>query len=153
MFGGRRCRRVRSRSSGCAASGATRFVSPNKAVIILSFRYLSEDHFWFTFFHEVAHLLFHNSRLTFIDGEEPISNKMEREANEFAERVLIPEHQRDELMDFNPRRDNIIRFAYSVGVSPGIVVGQLQHYNVIKRNQMNYLKRRFDWKQIEPSVS
>jgi HTH-type transcriptional regulator / antitoxin HigA len=62
--------------SGCTASGATRFVSPKKAMIILSFRFLSDDHFWFTFFHEIGHLLLHKETLTFIDGEENASNKM-----------------------------------------------------------------------------
>jgi HTH-type transcriptional regulator / antitoxin HigA len=138
--------------AGCAASGATRFIAPDKAMVILSFRYLSDDHFWFTLFHEIAHLLLHKASLTFIDGEEKISNKMETEANEFAERVLIPESRRDELMDLTPRREGIIRFAYSVGVSAGIVVGQLQHHEVIRPNQMNYLKRRFDWEQIKAAL-
>jgi Zn-dependent peptidase ImmA (M78 family)/plasmid maintenance system antidote protein VapI len=138
--------------SGCAASGATRFVSPNKAMVILSFRYLSDDHFWFTFFHEIGHLFLHKKNLTFIDGEESVQNNMEEEANDFSERVLIPENRRDELMDLKPERESIIRFAYSAGVSAGIVVGQLQHHNVIRQNQMNFLKRRFDWQQIESAV-
>ncbi len=139
--------------AGCAASGATRFVSRNKAMVILSFRYLSDDHFWFTFFHEIGHLLLHKENLTFIDWEDSMHNEMEKEANDFSERVLIPQNRRDELMDLQPKRESIIRFAYSIGVSAGIVVGQLQHHNVIKRNQMNYLKRRFDWHQIESAVS
>ena len=139
--------------SGCAASGATRFVSPKKAMVILSFRYLSDDHFWFTFFHEIGHLLLHKENLTFIDGEESFSNKMEREANDFSERVLIPESWREELMDLEPTREAIIRFAYSVGVSAGIVVGQLQHHKVIGQHQMNFLKRRFDWQQVKSAVS
>jgi HTH-type transcriptional regulator/antitoxin HigA len=138
--------------SGCAASGATRFVSPTKGMVILSFRYLSDDHFWFTFFHEIGHLLLHSENLTFIDGEERLLNDMEKEANEFSERVLIPQSRRDELMDLEPRRESIIRFAYSVGVSAGIIVGQLQHHKVIGQNQMNFLKRRFDWQQIESAV-
>src|SRR2546425_7404609 len=36
----------------------------------------------------------------------------------------------------------VIRFARRVGVSPGIIVGQLQHYGRIKHNQLNSLKRR-----------
>jgi HTH-type transcriptional regulator / antitoxin HigA len=138
--------------AGCAASGATRFVLPNKAMVMLSFRYLSDDHFWFTLFHEIGHLLLHKENLTFIDGEENYQNKMEKEANDFSECVLIPESRRDELMDLEPRRDSIIRFAYSIGVSAGIVVGQLQHHKVIKQNQMNFLKRRFDWQQIESVI-
>lgn len=138
--------------AGCAASGATRFISPHKAMLILSFRHLSDDHFWFTFFHEIGHLLLHKEDLTFIDGEESVLSKMEREANEFSERVLIPANRRDELMDLNPSRENIIRFAYSVGVSAGVVVGQLQHKKIITHNQMNFLKRRFDWQQIESVI-
>jgi HTH-type transcriptional regulator/antitoxin HigA len=138
--------------SGGAASGATRFVSPNKAMVILSFRYLSEDHFWFTFFHEIAHLLLHKDDLTFIDGRETVIDKMETEANEFSERVLIPENRRDDLTDLRPKQENIIKFAYAIGVSPGIVVGQMQHRKIIKQNQMNYLKRRFDWQEIGTAI-
>ena len=121
-------------------------------MIILSFRHLSDDHFWFTFFHEIGHLLLHKADLTFIDGEGSISGKMEKEANEFAEDVLVPSARRSELLDLKPSREAIIRFAYSLGVSAGIVVGQLQHHGVIKPNQMNYLKRRFKWEQIETAV-
>ena len=138
--------------SGCAASGATRFVTSRKAMVILSFRYLSDDHFWFTFFHEIGHLLLHKEDLTFIDGAESSSNKMEKEANEFSERVLIPQNRHEELMDLEPNRERIIKFAYSVGVSAGIVVGQLQHHKVIGPNQMNFLKRRFEWQQIESAL-
>jgi plasmid maintenance system antidote protein VapI len=42
--------------SGCRASGATRFLSRDKALLLLSFRYLTDDHFWFTFFRS-GHLL------------------------------------------------------------------------------------------------
>jgi HTH-type transcriptional regulator / antitoxin HigA len=139
--------------SGCTASGATQFITPTKAMVILSFRYLSDDHFWFTFFHEVAHLLLHSSELTFIDGEEEFSNKKEKEANEFSERMLIPLDRRDELLDLSPQREGIVKFAYSVGVSPGIVVGQMQHHGLIKPRQMNYLKRRYKWADIESAIS
>ncbi|MET4033598.1 MULTISPECIES: ImmA/IrrE family metallo-endopeptidase [unclassified Bradyrhizobium] len=139
--------------SGCTASGATRFISPDKAMVILSFRYLSDDHFWFTFFHELGHLLLHKSSLTFVDGEPGISGALESEANDFAADVLIPRDRRDELMDLPARSKQIMRFAYSLGVSSGIVVGQLQHRSVIRRNQMNGLKRRFNWQQITSVIS
>ena len=31
-------------------------------------RYLANDHFWFTFFHEAAHLLLHSRKTVFLDG-------------------------------------------------------------------------------------
>lgn len=134
--------------SGCTASGATRFISRNKAMVILSFRYLSDDHFWFTFFHELGHLLLHKSSMTFVDGEPGISGELEAEANSFAADVLIPPGRSEELLDLPAKRDPIIRYAVSVGVSEGIVVGQMQHRKVISSKQMNFLKRRFNWDQI-----
>ncbi|WP_439372596.1 ImmA/IrrE family metallo-endopeptidase [Bradyrhizobium sp. DASA03120] len=134
--------------SGCRASGATRFLSPNKAMVILSFRYLSDDHFWFTFFHELGHLLLHGISATFIDGGVEHITKQESEANEFSASVLIPPERKDELLDLKPRTEQVIKFAFSLGVSPGIVVGQLQHNRVIKPSQLNFLKRHFTWDQI-----
>lgn len=139
--------------SGCAASGATRFVTPDKAMVILSFRYLSDDHFWFTFFHELGHLLLHKPSLTFVDGEPGVSGGLEAEANSFAANVLIPPERVEELMDLPARSKQIMRFAYSVGISSGIVVGQLQHRGLLEQNQMNRLKRRFNWQQITAAAS
>ena len=42
---------------GARASGVTRWLTPSKAPIQLSLRYRTDDHLWFTFFHEVAHVL------------------------------------------------------------------------------------------------
>jgi len=137
--------------SGCRASGATRFISRDKAMVILSFRHLSDDHFWFTFFHEIGHLILHGTSSTFIDGEAIASSDREAEANAFAGGVLIPLERRGELDALRPRTENVVRFAVSVGISPGIVVGQLQHAGVIGRNQLNFLKRRYKWDEI-PSV-
>jgi Zn-dependent peptidase ImmA (M78 family) len=82
-----------------------------------------------------------------------ILGALEVEANDFAADVLIPPSRRDELMDLPPKSRPIIRFAYSIGVSTGIVVGQLQHRSVIGRNQMNRLKRRFNWQQISEAAT
>lgn len=138
--------------SGCRASGATRFLSSAKAMIILSFRYLSDDHFWFTFFHEAGHLLLHGESSTFIDGEAADQTKKEAEANAFSASVLVPPDQVGALMGLSPRSRDVIRFAISTGVSPGIIVGQMQHLKVVGPNQLNRLKRRYDWQQITRAV-
>ncbi|MBL8419274.1 MAG: hypothetical protein JNK92_01440, partial [Dechloromonas sp.] len=49
-------------------SGATRWLSPDKALIQLSLRYKSDDQLWFSFFHEVGHLLLHGKKEVFIEG-------------------------------------------------------------------------------------
>lgn len=130
--------------SGCRASGATRFLSPNKALLLLSFRYLTDDHFWFTFFHEAGHLLLHGDKV-FLEGLDVPTNAEESEANQFAEDILVPPPVRPELLKLGPNTREVIRFARHIGVSPGVIVGQLQHRGRIKHNQLNGLKRRFRW--------
>jgi plasmid maintenance system antidote protein VapI len=130
---------------GCRASGATRFLSAERALLLLSFRYLSDDHFWFTFFHEAAHLLLHGKDRLFLEGASTVSSEQEHEANRFAADLLIPPECRSELMALGPDSRDVLRFARQIGVSPGIVVGQLQHLGIVKRSQLNSLKRRFHW--------
>lgn len=131
--------------SGCRASGATRFISKNKAMLLLSFRFLSDDQFWFSFFHEVGHLLLHSHQDLFVEGEEVASSRPEEEASEFASRILVPVEHKSELLRLRQSPFEIARFARMIGVSPGIIVGQLQHYGKIKQNHFNKLKRRYTW--------
>jgi HTH-type transcriptional regulator / antitoxin HigA len=131
--------------SGCRASGATRFLAPDKALLLLSFRYLSDDHFWFTFFHEVGHLLLHGQHALFLEGSDMLTNVDEKEANDFAADVLIPKDYRAEFDNLPPIYRDVIRFARRLGVAPGVIVGQLQHRGLLRRDQLNRLKKRFTW--------
>lgn len=132
-----------------ALSGISRWLSPKKALIQQTMRYMSDDHFWFTFFHECAHLLLHSRKSMFIDEKGGGGNAQpeeEAEANAWAANFLIPE---SELTRFSVRfgflESEVKAFATEHGVSPGIVVGQLQHRQVLKFNQMNNLKQRYTW--------
>ena len=131
--------------TGCRASGATRFISKEKAIIQLSFRYLSDDHFWFTFFHEAGHLLLHGENKLFLEGRDSIKTPEETEADEFAGGALIPQEFKAALLSLPLKMRDVIRFARRLGISRGIVVGQLQHFGRARRNQLNYLKRRYAW--------
>lgn len=131
--------------SGCRASGATRFLSPERALLLLSFRYLSDDHFWFTFFHEAAHLILHGEEALFIEADEMLDSVQEDEANRFAGEILIPKEFTSELTTLPLTSRDVIRFSVRAGVAPGIVVGQLQHQGRLARNRLNGLKRRFRW--------
>lgn len=130
---------------GCRASGATRFVTPQRALLLLSFRYRSDDHFWFTFFHEAGHLLLHGESGSFIEDEGVGSSRFEEEANRFAEDVLIPSNVRPAFGLLRNNTRDAIRFALRAGISPGIVVGQLQKQGRVPQNQLNRLKRRYQW--------
>lgn len=130
---------------GCPASGATRFLSAQKAVLQVSFRYLSDDHFWFTFFHECAHLLLHEGRLFLENGTGGLHSIEEEQANEFAANLLVPPQWRDQLATVGTDPKRIVRLAHDLGISPGILVGQLQHRGLVRRDRLNFLKRRFEW--------
>jgi HTH-type transcriptional regulator/antitoxin HigA len=131
--------------AGCRASGATRFLSSSKALLSLSFRYLSDDQFWFTVFHEAGHLLLHGQGGFFLEGVDSPATKEEGEANQFAQTILIPAQFQSELLKLPVNGRKVIRFAREIGISPGIVVGQLQHSKHLTQRQLNNLKRRFTW--------
>ncbi|WP_439684003.1 ImmA/IrrE family metallo-endopeptidase [Cupriavidus oxalaticus] len=132
---------------GCRASGATFFATPTKAVLLLSVRYLSDDQFWFSFFHEAGHLVLHYDKESLIlettaDGPK---SPMETEANQFAALHLIPEAFQRRMPDAAKSTLGIVRLARDAGVSRGIVVGQMQHQGLVKRSHYNDLKIRYKW--------
>lgn len=131
--------------TGCRASGATRWLSDKKALLLFSFRYLTDDQFWFTLFHEAAHLLLHKDTDLFLEGVENPESHKEDDANDFASKILVPPEYAQELHVLRANSLDVIRFASRVGVAPGIIVGQMQHRGIVGYHQLNFLKRRFVW--------
>ncbi len=133
---------------GCRASGATRWVSKTKALIQLSLRYKTDDHLWFTFFHEAGHLFKHGKKEVFLETGKGTQGAKEDEANRFAADLLIPPN---DFRNFVKRSEftkaAIIEFAGGIDIAPGIVVGRLQHEKLLRRNSsFNGLKKHFRWK-------
>lgn len=127
----------------CRVNGATRWLSPEKAMIALSLRYKRNDIFWFTLFHELCHVLRHSKKLTFIDRQDSgISHELEDEADAFAARTLIPPSHAARLMGLRSATD-VVAFAEEIGVAPGIVVGRLHHEGYVPRNQLTSLITRY----------
>ena len=140
---------LRRAPPGCRASGASRMVASDKAMILLSFRGLSDDSFWFTVFHELGHVVLHRAQ-TFVDSDidAEAQDETEREANEFASQCIIPAHREGEFENLGAVKDAVVRFSVSAGVAPGLTVGQMQHRRMIRPDQMNYLKRHWRWDDI-----
>jgi len=132
--------------------GATRWLSPSRALIQLSFRYRTDDHLWFTFFHEAAHVLKGGKKDIFVDDDQtrgpvPEMAEEERLADRFAEDQLIPPAPyRRFVARAAPyfRKEAIRAFAEDVGVGPGVVVGRLQHDGHLAYSQRNDLKQRVE---------
>jgi len=133
-------------------SGAAKWLNKDRALIMLSLRYKTDDHFWFSFFHEAGHIVLHGKKMEFIDEQIPkshiagkIPERAEEQANSFAASVLIPPPEykgfvRKEIFT----EESIKRFAKKLGITPGIVVGRLQHDEYILYNRFNWLKQKLD---------
>jgi HTH-type transcriptional regulator / antitoxin HigA len=128
--------------TGARASGVMRWLSPAKALIQLSLRYRTDDHLWFTFFHEVEHVLRHGKTEVWIEGG-PVAadDPREAEADRFARDVLIPVKAAGEL-GWLKSPAAVREFAATIGIAPGIVVGRLQHDGHWAPSRGNELKRR-----------
>jgi HTH-type transcriptional regulator/antitoxin HigA len=124
---------------GCRISGAAWWASPSRPVIALSDRYKKDDYFWFTFFHEAAHILLHSKKETFVDDGSD-QDMLEDEANKFARNFLIPPDRAAYLPSLRTDRD-IAEFAAKIGIAPGIVVGRLQYDGLLEYNRGHALKR------------
>jgi addiction module HigA family antidote len=132
--------------AGCRASGVTQWLSPEKALVQLSLRYKTDDHLWFTVFHEAAHILKHPKKKVFVDYGSSPGSAEEAEADRFAAELLIPRVRLAPFARHRPFSKARIRaLAAELGVSPGIVVGRLQHEGALPRTHCNDLKVRFEF--------
>jgi len=131
---------------GTRAWGATRWLTSTTALIQLSLRYKTDDHLWFTFFHEAGHTLLHGKREYFLEGDDQERDAKESEADSFALEWLIPQKDYTVFRRLGARGCGAVsRFAYQLGIAPGIVVGRLQHDGVLAHNQCNDLKKKIGW--------
>jgi len=114
-------------------SGSTRWIK-NTPVIQLTARYKQNDRFWFTFFHEAGHILLHGKKYISLEGinfseADPIK---EEEAHKFAEEYIFSKKQEQEVIDAIPlNEDDIISFAEKFSTHPAIIMGRLQHKELI----------------------
>lgn len=125
-------------------NGATRWITSTKALVQLSLRGGFNDLFWFTFFHELGHILLHGKRDQFIETDTREYTQAEEDADKFASEVLIPTAKMSEFIKKNIFTiESIKDFAFNVNVHPGIVVGRLQHVGVIGYQDFTHLKSKY----------
>lgn len=129
-----------------AVSGASKWLTRNTAMLALSARHKSNDHLWFSLFHEAAHILLHGKRRIFVDMPKGESSSLEVEANDWATNALVPKRAWKKFVAERPRSERAVReFAHELGIAPGIVVGMLQHHGHIPWSHLNGLKERYRW--------
>lgn len=138
-------------------SGCARWLSEKKALIAMTLRYKTDDHIWFTLFHELGHVLLHRKSTRFILDNaadnlgdtviDPPMKAREEEANRFAADTLVPPEEYFVFILENDVSDAaIFRAAERMGIAPGILVGRLQHDGLLSQKWGNKLKKRYEWK-------
>lgn len=115
---------------GMKVDGAA-FLLEGVPVIGLTLRRDTVDSFWFTLLHEVGHVILHyRTGLSvgfFDDSDAASADEIEREADDFASNVLIPE----ERWKRSPARiakspEVIEKFAKDLGINAAIAFGRIQ---------------------------
>lgn len=130
-------------------SGVARWLDAEHPLIQLSAVGSFNDRFWFTLFHEAAHILLHGKNRksresVFLDDptRPATANAQESEANAWAGDWLIPPRYKWDLVQLKDK-SAVRDFARQLGIHPGIVVGRLQHDGIVHPSWMNDLKDRF----------
>ena len=121
-----------------ALHGAS-FYDGKKIVVGLTVRGKYADKFWFSLFHEIAHILYGH-----IGQANGTSDEDERQANLFARETLIPSKILESFVqDKIFTIDSLTQFAEHIGIDVGILVGRLQHDEIIRHNQFTNLKKQY----------
>lgn len=118
--------------AGTRISGATWWLTPSHPIIALTGRYKFIDTFWFTMVHEIAHVLLHPKRMTFMHFDKSgiardDHDQQEAAADAFAATIFLSDRQRCELVLLENNGD-VERFANKTNLSVGVIAGQYGHY-------------------------
>ena len=135
-------------------NGATRWMN-DTPLIQLSGRYKKNDIFWFTVFHEIAHILLHGKKDVFLEEVDYTGKEVEKEAeaDQFAADYLLSKSEEqaildamrlntytlrrkgvtsDQLLDTTLASASTIRsFATKFHTHPACIIGRLQHKGLI----------------------
>jgi HTH-type transcriptional regulator/antitoxin HigA len=124
---------------GSFLQGAS-FMDGNKIVVGLTTSGKDADKFWFSLFHELAHII-----LGHIGQADGTSDKDEKDADSWSRDTLISDNV---FVEFTSRRNysasSICEFAKEIGIAPGILVGRLQNEGYIKHSMLNDLKEHYE---------
>lgn len=129
---------------GSYLQGAS-FINGNKIVIGMTARGCYADIFWFSLFHELAHII-----LGHIAKKDGTDDQDERVADDWSRNTLISDISFEKfLKEKDHSAQAVIKFAESQGIAPGIVVGRLQNDGYIKHSVLNELKEKLVLAQNE----
>lgn len=120
--------------------GVTKWLTSDKVMLAISDRLKRADVFWFTFFHELEHVLFeHKRKILFQTKEEYIENlEEEKLANKLASNLLIDQAEWESFIDKNKFNVfSITKFARKNNVAPFVVLGRLYKEGIVEQGKFS----------------
>jgi HTH-type transcriptional regulator/antitoxin HigA len=127
-------------------NGATRWIN-NTPCIQLSGRQKRNDIFWFSFFHEIGHIILHGKKDIFLEDIDYLDKEDSKEvaANKFATNILLSEKEEQDILQLSDFcEENIKRLAKKFNTHPGIIVGRLQYKKKIEYSKDNGLIKKIE---------
>lgn len=124
---------------GAKIDGVCFWLGPDEPVIGMTLRYDRIDNFWFVLRHEIEHVLRQHGREaamldTELEGEragtEGNMSEQERVANEAAVDFGVPKQKVDKFIKLKAplfKEADLLGFARTYHVHPGIIAGRVQH--------------------------
>lgn len=113
--------------------GSSMLMPDESPLIALTLRHDRLDSFWFTLFHELAHVKQHlseNNTAYFDDMYNEMSKKIEKEADSYAKEMLIPSQLWNSSgLRITSTASDIKEFASKYRISPSIPAGRLRFEN------------------------
>lgn len=131
---------------GAPVQGFIKSTLDNKLILCLTIRRKRADIFWFTLFHEIAHILNGDFSTRFVDFEST-ETAMEAKANQFARDILInPVIYKDFIQNTAYFTwSEIEKFAKAANVMPFIVLGRLQNDNILDWSEYSSKVVYYKW--------
>lgn len=124
---------------GSFLQGAS-FIDGKKIVVGLTARGKDADKFWFSLFHELAHIA-----LGHVGQPDGTSEDDENAADRWSGDMLIRTEDFDAFKkDGDYSEKSVLQFAAIQGIAPGIVVGRMQLERLIKYSMLNHLKDKYE---------
>lgn len=116
---------------GTLLDGAALASADHHAIVAMTLRHDRLDNFWFTLLHEVGHLKLHirlgEYAAIFDDNDSPAVDKVEQDADYFAQEALIPAANWNLAVSrFTRNEKAVMSDAKRFGVAPSVIAGRVR---------------------------
>lgn len=131
-------------------SGATRWLG-DVPLVQLTGRYKRNDIFWFTFFHELGHILKHGKKYISLEKvqyeDKDLDN--EKEADAFAVEWTFSEKQEAEVLENEElNTDIVMAYAKKFNTHPAMIIGRLQRNKMLLHYQAHEFFEKINLEEV-----